>query len=47
MGVVVQEGEEEQFIPIPDTTRRSLWGILAAAVIVPVLLTLAARLGRR
>ncbi len=47
IGVVEQQGEEQSFIPIPDQTAQALWGMLAAAVIVPLLLILAARLARR
>ncbi|HEC33740.1 MAG TPA: hypothetical protein ENI37_03365 [Chloroflexi bacterium] len=47
VGLIEQQGEGERFIPIPDKTRQALWGFLATALVVPLLLTLAARLTRR
>jgi hypothetical protein len=47
LGLVAQQGEKEGFIPIPDRTGQMLLGLLAAALVVPLLLILAARLARR
>jgi len=47
LGLVERRGEEEHFIPIPDTTGQAMRGMLVAAVVIPLLLILAARLTRR
>lgn len=47
LGLVERQGEEERFFPIPDRTGHMLRGLLLAAVVVPLLLILAARLARR
>lgn len=47
MGLVEQRGDEERFIPVRDPTRQALLGLLAAAVVVPLLLILAVRMTRR
>lgn len=47
LGMLERRGEEERFIPIPDRTRQMLGGLLAAAVVIPLLLTLAVRLARK
>jgi ABC-type uncharacterized transport system involved in gliding motility auxiliary subunit len=47
LGLVEQHGDEERFIPIRDQTRQALLGLLAAAIIVPLLLIVAVRMARR
>jgi hypothetical protein len=47
LALAEREGEEERLIPIPDRTGQTLLGILAVAVIVPLLLGVAVRLARR
>jgi hypothetical protein len=47
VGFVEQAEGGESFTPIPDKTWQALKGILAAAIVVPALLSLATRLSRR
>ena len=47
VGFVERADGDERFIPIPDKTRQALKGLLAAAIVIPALLSVAARLSRR
>ncbi|MBN1954244.1 MAG: hypothetical protein JW900_04250 [Anaerolineae bacterium] len=47
LGLIVQQGEKEHMIPIPDPTRQMLLGIVLAAIAVPVLLLIGVQLARK
>ena len=47
VGFVERANGNERFTPIPDKTRLSLIGMLAAALVIPALLSLVTRLARQ
>ncbi len=47
VGVVVEREGEETILPIPDRTRQTLLGMLVAAIVVPLLLSLGVWMGRK